>query len=740
MKKITSLIFLSIIASTSTLADVSDLLISEIVVLPDTGEYIEIYNNGATAIDLTDVYVTDATFSGGNVYYYQIVNEAGGGGGFSDFHARFPNGSSIAAGEYQTMAVNGASNFIALYGVNPTYELYETEASIPNMLEASTGSINNQGGLTNSDQNPINGEVAILYTWDGVTDLVQDLDYVVWGDKNEAVDKTGVTIDGLDGDLVTSSYLNDTTILNQAVISDTSHASGMSWHRIDFNEGSENSSGGNGINGADETSEDLNNTFAEGPLTPNGFPLPPNIIINEVDAIGTDDFVEIKGPVGTSLNDVTLVLFQGSDDTIYRTIDLSGKIIANEGYFLVSNIKGVADVSLGGSINDDASAVAIYFKNISNFNNGDTISDVNFVNDIIDAMVYHDGTPDDGGLLDLLNASEPQVNEDANTAKNTESNARCADGKGGKLNTSSYMQVTPTPGGINSTCPVIPYYINADPSTPVTLRTTLHDIIKGHTSFTYSSGSPNTWEILSFADEDHNTAVDLDNMIAERVWMLYKNISLEFKGGGTQIYNREHTWPQSKGFSSPDNNAPRTDAHHLMMSDAAYNNTRGNKYFDNCNPALDNSCNPLQTTSYDGDGDGVTEGGNTGSIYPGESNWTNGSVFEVWNFRKGDVARAMFYMDIRYEGMGEVDSTGTAEPNLTLVEGAGSGPEMGRLSTLLAWHAADPVDDVELERNEVVFSYQGNRNPFIDHPEWVACIFESDCPPSDILFKNGFED
>jgi endonuclease I len=745
MKKITLLIVLSILASTSTLADVGDLLITEVVITPAASEFVEIYNNGATAVDLTDVYLTDATFAGGSTYYYQVVNGAGGGGGFADFHSRFPNGASIASGEYQTIALNGATNFIAAFNVNPTYELYDTNAGIPDMLEAFAGSINGQGGLSDG------GEVLVLYSWDGTTDLVQDLDYVLWGDKVEAIDKTGVSIDGPDGDMIDSNYLNDTTIGSQAVISTSSHAGGMSWQRNELlNESNETQSGGNGFNGSDETSEDLNNTFFEGTPSPNavGTPPPPtapSIIINEVDAVGTDDFVEIKGPVGASLNDVTLVFYQGSDDTIYRTIDLSGNLIANGGYFLISDTNVSADIALSGSIDDQASAVAIYFKNVSNFSIGDPINDVDFVNDIIDAMVYHSGAPDDGGLLALLNTSEPQVNEDSNALDSTESNARCADGQGGVLNTSSYMQVTPTAGTINNTCPVLPYYLNADPSTPVTLRTTLHDIIKGHTSYPYSAGTTDTWDMLGFADEDHNATIDVNPNVAERIWTVYSNDSYDNVAMGNPDYNREHTWPQSYGFNDnthPTDNAPRTDGHHLMLSNSSYNSDRGNNYFDNCSA----SCTELTTTVYDGEGTGTPIGGGSG-VYPGNSNWFDGDSFEVWGARKGDVARAIFYMDVRYENLGEIDSTGTPEPDLVVTDDLGLiGPTdadtayLGLKSVLLEWHANDPVDDIELERNEVVFSYQGNRNPFVDHPEWVACIFESICGPGDAMFSDGFED
>jgi hypothetical protein len=80
----------------------------------------------------------------------------------------------------------------------------------------------------------------------------------------------------------------------------------------------------------------------------------------------------------------------------------------------------------------------------------------------------------------------------------------------------------------------------------------------------------------------------------------------------------------------------------------------------------------------------------------------------------------MFYMDVRYEG-------GASEPDLVATEGVyqitSATNFMGRLSALLLWHEVDPVDSAEQLRNERVFTYQHNRNPFVDHPEWVREIF-----------------
>lgn len=706
----------------------ANLLITEIATSPTTGEFIEIHNNGANTIDLSDVYLTDATFpGGGGTYYYQLVTGGGGGGGFADFYARFPDNTSIAPGAYQTIALNGAVDFNTTYGIDPTYEISNTNA-VPDMREARTGSIDGlNSGLSDS------GEVVILAYWDGQSDLMQDIDYVLWGDKNEFVDKSGVAIDGPDADSSTSAYQNDTSQNNQAVIDSSSHMGGNSWHRSNLNEGTEITTGGNGITGSDETSEDLNNTFFESTPTPNaaaGNPPAPQIIINELDAVGTAEFIELKGSPNSSTDGVTLVMYDGGTNQVSDAYDLSGSTFSAEGYFLIGDTSLTPNYILTpDSVADGADAVAIYYSDVSNFPNGTAITNT----DILDALVYDSGQAVDAELLALMNVGQTQVNENANNNAASESLARCPNGSGGSLNSLTYQAVDPTPGLANSLCPIGEYYATADDTDATTLRNSLHEIIDDHIPANYTSGpsSFNTWEMLSFADEDPTMADcpnNDPNETIEYVRMVYKNNAYCFKGGGQQDYNREHTWPQSYGFSSGalgDNNTARTDGHHLMMSDVTYNGNRGNLYFDNCS----SGCTEDVTIANHGQGG------------PGITNKYDANSYEVWDFRKGDIARAMFYMDVRYAGdvSGEVD--------LQLTDNAGQistgAPYMGLLSVLLEWHEADPVDDIERDRNERIYSYQENRNPFIDHPEWVECIFvnggECGTENNDLIFTSGFE-
>lgn len=269
------------------------------------------------------------------------------------------------------------------------------------------------------------------------------------------------------------------------------------------------------------------------------------------------------------------------------------------------------------------------------------------------------------------------------------------------------------------------YYDSVNPTNPALLRSTLHEVIDDHIRFPYSSNNTDTWDILEEADEDPAQP--------DFILDLYRNASHPKAGGANPSYNREHAWPNSYGFPQDNSaNFPYTDCHSLFLSDDGYNSSRGNNPYRTCSAA----CTERPTVANHG------RGGGSGS-YPGSSNWRTGSgpsgIWETWIGRRGDVARALFYMDVRYEG-GSHGVTGADEPDLRLTDdlgliatSEGSNAEvayMGELATLLAWNAQDPVDDLERRRNDVVESFQANRNPFIDHPDWAACLFQGICAAS----------
>jgi len=276
------------------------------------------------------------------------------------------------------------------------------------------------------------------------------------------------------------------------------------------------------------------------------------------------------------------------------------------------------------------------------------------------------------------------------------------------------------------------YYNGVDTSNQTVLRQTLHVVIDDHTRFPYTSGGTDTWDILESAME-HPTD-------PSRILDLYKNEDYVKQGGGNVFYDREHSWPSSYGFPNDGSgNYPYTDCHLLFLCDGSYNGARSNKPFRNCNAA----CNEYPTE--------VNAGmGGPGGGYPGNSNWGSGQftsgTWETWMGRRGDVARAILYADIRYEG-GNHGGTGHVEPNLVvtdveaLISASNTGSNeavayMGMLQALLLWHVQDPVDAKEQLKNDTIYAFQGNRNPFIDHPEWVDCLFTGNCgggnitPPS----------
>ena len=228
------------------------------------------------------------------------------------------------------------------------------------------------------------------------------------------------------------------------------------------------------------------------------------------------------------------------------------------------------------------------------------------------------------------------------------------------------------------------YYAPANGKEGAELRQALHDIIHGHAAFSYDT----LWTILQETDECPTNAA--------QVQLVYMQIGRDKSnhGGNSGQWNREHVWPQSHGFPDALSTAvpPSVDAHNMKPSDVDVNALRGEKDFDDGGAAVAGTPPSCLTTA---------------------------STFAPPDASKGDIARMLFYMDVRYAG--DVDG----EPDLQLVDAVDtSGTQLGKLSTLIRWHFQDPPDDFEIRRNNLIYTnWQGNRNPFIDHPEWVTKVW-----------------
>jgi endonuclease I/methionine-rich copper-binding protein CopC len=262
---------------------------------------------------------------------------------------------------------------------------------------------------------------------------------------------------------------------------------------------------------------------------------------------------------------------------------------------------------------------------------------------------------------------------------------------------------------------------------PEQLRCSLHEIIDGHTVYPYSAGTTDTWDILELADQA--PGLGNENMVLDA----YKNELYPRAGGGNTNYNREHTWPNSLGFGNAAL-AAYTDTHMLYLTHIGYNSDRGNSPYVNCS-----GCTERTTTANFGFGGGS-------GVYPGNSNWFDANGFQVWNHRRGDMARAVMYMAIRYEGKADDEANDGDIPDLELTDNLGlvtitsntaAKAYMGHMTTLLAWHQADPPDQREIDRNAVVQGFQGNRNPFIDHPEWATLALFTSSQPATCTMGGG---
>nr|WP_018686476.1 endonuclease [Actinokineospora enzanensis] len=241
--------------------------------------------------------------------------------------------------------------------------------------------------------------------------------------------------------------------------------------------------------------------------------------------------------------------------------------------------------------------------------------------------------------------------------------------------TTTTTTTTTQPGGGNDD-----YYRAALGKTGPMLKTALNQIIRTNSKLSYDQ----VWDALKATDED---PANPNNVI-----LVYsgRSQSKSSNGGGVNDWNREHVWAKSHGdFGTA--TGPGTDLHHLRPEDVSVNSDRGNKDFD--------------------------EGGSPVAEAPG--NYTDADSWEPRDAVKGDVARMIFYMDVRYEG-----GDGYVDLDVNDSVNNGTRPNIGRLSTLLRWNAEDPPDAFERHRNDVIFDrYQHNRNPFVDHPEWAASIW-----------------
>ena len=216
------------------------LVISEIVLQPTEGEYIRIKNPTNAAVDMSDYYITDATDTTAAAYYYQLPSGTNywSGSGF-DFIARFPAGYSIPAQSEIIISFAPEADHQSQYNSTPDLVL------IDDFRDAIDGE--DTFGGANSRYMANDEETLILFTWDGSAGTVRDVDYVLWGGRGFAVDKSGV-----------SGYVNDTPVSQQEFTQ--THVIGEKLQRIS-DEGSEAQSGGNGITGHDETSENLSSTW-----------------------------------------------------------------------------------------------------------------------------------------------------------------------------------------------------------------------------------------------------------------------------------------------------------------------------------------------------------------------------------------------------------------------------------------------------------------------------------------------
>lgn len=251
------------------------------------------------------------------------------------------------------------------------------------------------------------------------------------------------------------------------------------------------------------------------------------------------------------------------------------------------------------------------------------------------------------------------------------------------------------------------YYAAAAGLTGYTLKTALHNIIKNHSAQGYSA----LWTFYSMYELD--TYYEQDGSILD--------IYSENPGGAdgyqyaatvnqcgsynseADCYNREHSFPRSwfGGAVEPMN----SDVHHIFATDGFVNSKRSSFPY-----------GKVGTASYIS-----TNGSKLGNAL--SSSGYSGTVFEPIDEFKGDIARAYFYMATRYQDRLANWQGNSSEANAALNGTTTQVFESWLLQLLKQWHVQDPVSQKERDRNDAAYQYQGNRNPFVDYPQFVSAIW-----------------
>lgn len=294
--------------------------------------------------------------------------------------------------------------------------------------------------------------------------------------------------------------------------------------------------------------------------------------------------------------------------------------------------------------------------------------------------------PTDSSSSDTSGDTSSSSDTSANTSSDTSANTSTGTSSNTSSSSGEESNHYPMPEKYAS-------YYSTLSSSPTS--TQLRGVVSTHTKISYSAAA----DAMTQTDRDWNLSPNKSdaNPYMRLIYASY-NFSTSTaadRSDYTTIWDKEHIWAKSHGnFDTGD--LPGCDLHHLRASDKPNNNNhRNSRNF------------------------GTATGGTVGKDYRnGNSGKYTGSstsgIYEPLDQDKGDVARACFYMALVYPSNCVLVSS---YPN-------SGGTSLGHLATLLQWHELDPVDEFEMNRNNIIYdSYQNNRNPFIDHPEWADSIY-----------------